>query len=75
MKTIPLVVTGFGHVGRAFFSLLREKTEDLERRYGLRFDLLAVARAEGCFYADGALDVRQISRAGDLWTAGNPALA
>jgi homoserine dehydrogenase len=72
MKTIPLVMTGFGHVGRAFFSLLREKTEDLERRYGLRFDLLAVARAEGCFYADGALDVRQISRAGDLWTSGNP---
>ncbi len=46
---VPLVLTGFGHVGRAFFSLLREKAEDLERRYGLAFDILAVARADGCF--------------------------
>jgi homoserine dehydrogenase len=72
MKTVRLVVTGFGHVGRAFFSLLREKAADLERRYGLRFEILAVARAEGCFIADGGLDVRQISRAGNLWTSGNP---
>jgi homoserine dehydrogenase len=72
MTTIPLIVTGFGHVGRAFFSLLREKAADLERRYGLRFEILAVARAEGCFVAPSGLDVRQISRAGDLWTAGNP---
>jgi homoserine dehydrogenase len=73
MKRIPLAVTGFGHVGRAFVSLLREKASDLERRYGLGFDLLAVARAEGCFHTGGPLDVRQMSRAGDVWTAGNPA--
>ena len=72
MKCVPLVLTGFGHVGRAFFSLLREKAEDLERRYGLAFDILAVARADGCFCSGGPLDVRQISRAGDLWTSGNP---
>jgi homoserine dehydrogenase len=72
MKAISLVVTGFGHVGRAFISLLREKTEDLARRYGLGFDILAVARAEGCFYSGSALDVRQVSRSGDLWTSGNP---
>jgi homoserine dehydrogenase len=72
MTCVPLVLTGFGHVGRAFFSLLREKAEDLERRYGLAFDILAVARADGCFCSGGPLDVRQISRAGDLWTSGNP---
>ncbi len=72
MRTIPLVVTGFGHVGRAFFSLLREKAGDLERRYGLGLEILAVARAEGCFYSGSALDVRQVSRAGDIWTVGNP---
>jgi homoserine dehydrogenase len=72
MKAIPLVVTGFGHVGRAFISLLREKTDDLARRYGLSFDVLAVARAEGCFYSGSALDVRQVSRSGELWTSGNP---
>jgi homoserine dehydrogenase len=72
MKSIPLVVTGFGHVGRAFFSLLREKTDNLQRRYGLDFEVLAVVRAEGCFYSGEPLEVRQISRAGDLWTSGNP---
>jgi homoserine dehydrogenase len=73
MKRVPLVLTGFGHVGRAFFSLLRDKSEDLERRYGLGLDILAVARAEGCFYAGGPLDARQVSRAGEAWTSGNPA--
>jgi len=72
MKTVPLIVTGFGHVGRAFFSLLREKAGDLDRRYGLRFEIQGVARAEGCFVAEKGLDVRQISRAGDVWTSGNP---
>jgi len=73
MKRVPLVVTGFGHVGRAFLSLLREKAEDLERRYGLGLDILAVARTEGCFYSGQPLGVRQVSRAGATWTLGNPA--
>jgi homoserine dehydrogenase len=72
MRSVPLVITGFGHVGRAFFSLLREKRGDLERRYGLGFDILAVARIEGSFHSDGPLDVRQISRGGETWTDGNP---
>jgi homoserine dehydrogenase len=72
MKIVPLVVTGFGNVGRAFFSLHREKADDLERRYGLRLEVLAVARAEGCFHSGGPLEVRHISRAGELWTVGNP---
>ncbi len=73
MRTVPLVVTGFGNVGRAFFSLLREKEQDLGRRYGLVFDVLAVGRAEGCFYSGGPLEVRHISKAGEPWTSGNPA--
>ena len=72
MRTVPLVVTGYGRVGRAFFSLLREKADDLARRYGLRPEVLAVARAEGCFHSGGPLEVRHISRAGEPWTEGNP---
>jgi homoserine dehydrogenase len=73
MNAVSLVMTGFGHVGRAFFSLLREKVPDIERRYGLKFEIVAVARAEGYFAAEGSgLDARQISRGGALWTAGNP---
>ena len=71
MTSVPLILTGFGHVGRAFFSLLREKAGELERRYGLRPEILAIARAEGCFHTGEPLDVRQISRAGDTWTSGN----
>jgi homoserine dehydrogenase len=72
MKTVPLIVTGFGNVGRAFFSLLREKREDLKSRYGMEFDVLAVAQAEGCFYSGGPLEVRKISQGGKPWTSGNP---
>jgi homoserine dehydrogenase len=72
MRTVPLVVTGFGNVGRAFFSLLREKTNDVGRRYGLSLEVLALARAEGCFYSGEPLGVRHVSKAGVPWTAGNP---
>ena len=72
MMTVPVVVTGFGNVGRAFFSLLREKAGDLESRYGLSVEILAVSRAEGCFYSGAPLEVRNVSKAGDLWISGNP---
>ena len=72
MNRVPLVLTGFGHVGRAFFSLLREKAEDLERRYGLALEVMAVARAEGCFHSGAPLEVRHVSRGGEPWTQGNP---
>jgi homoserine dehydrogenase len=73
MTKVPLVVTGYGNVGRAFLSLLREKAEDLGRRYGLGPVIMAVARAEGCFYSGEPLEVRDLSRSGEAWTKGNPA--
>jgi homoserine dehydrogenase len=73
MKTVPLIVTGFGNVGRAFVSLLREKREDLARRYGLEIEIAAVTKADGCFFTGAPLDVRQISRGGSPWTSANPA--
>lgn len=72
MNRVPLVLTGFGHVGRAFVSLLREKAEDLARRYGLALEIMAVARAEGCFHSGTPLEVRHVSRGGEPWTQGNP---
>jgi homoserine dehydrogenase len=65
VKTVPLAVTGFGNVGRAFFSLLREKSEDLERRYGLAFDVLAVAQRAASIAAG-------LSRSGISPGAGSP---
>ena len=49
MKVIPIVIAGFGHVGRAFFTLLREKDGDAQRRYGVRFETMAVIKSDGAF--------------------------
>jgi len=46
-KPVPLVLTGFGHVGRAFLSLLQEKAEILRSRYGLELRLQAVMKSDG----------------------------
>ncbi|HCS47728.1 MAG TPA: homoserine dehydrogenase [Candidatus Aminicenantes bacterium] len=72
MKRAALVLTGFGNVGRVFFSLLREKADDIQKRYGLALETMAVARAEGCFYSGGPLEGRHVSRGGEPWTKGNP---
>ena len=45
--TIPLILTGYGNVGKAFVRLLAEKHEDCRTRYGLDFDLIAVVREPG----------------------------
>jgi homoserine dehydrogenase len=73
MKTVSVAIAGLGNVGRAFFTLMREKTADVQQSYGLRFDIMAVVKAEGCFFADGPLDIGQVSRDGAPWTSGNPA--
>jgi homoserine dehydrogenase len=72
-KSVPLALTGFGHVSRAFFTLLPEKSRDIERRYGLRFDLLAVVKSEGCLYSGQPLNAGQVFKNGSPWIEGNPA--
>jgi homoserine dehydrogenase len=53
MKRIPVVLTGFGNVGRAFVGLLRAKADECRRRYGLEFGLAAVLRRGGGWVPDG----------------------
>ena len=50
MKSIPVVLTGYGNVGKAFVRLLAKKKLDCARRFGLDLDLKAVFRgpAAGC---------------------------
>jgi len=38
-RRVPLVLAGFGHVGKAFFELIQEKNEYLQNRYGLDLKL------------------------------------
>lgn len=49
--SIPVILTGFGNVGRAFVRLLIEKHEECRARYGLDFDLTAVVRRTGSWTA------------------------
>jgi homoserine dehydrogenase len=60
MKTFPIALTGFGHVSRAFITLLREKKGQIEGRYGLHFDIMAVVKAEGCLFSGQPLDVGHV---------------
>jgi homoserine dehydrogenase len=46
-KTVNLVLVGYGHVGRAFYLLLREKRQFLASRYGLHLEARAVFRSSG----------------------------
>lgn len=73
METIPLAIAGFGNVGRAFFTMLGDKALDIEKRYGLRFDVRLIAKSKGCYETgSGSLGLRNISRNGRPWTDGNP---
>jgi len=40
-------MAGFGHVGRAFLSLLLEKADTLRSRYGLDFRIRAIVKSDG----------------------------
>ncbi len=48
---IPLILTGYGNVGKAFVRLLAEKHEDCRTRYGLEFDLAGIVRKSGAWVA------------------------
>ena len=73
MKKVPVILTGFGHVGRAVLTLFSEKRTSVRERYGLEVDVMAVMKAEGAYYSGERLEVGRISRHGALWTEGNPA--
>jgi homoserine dehydrogenase len=52
MKTIRIIVCGFGNVGRAFTRLVARKQEDLKNRYGIAPQIEAVVDIGGAAVAD-----------------------
>lgn len=54
MKTIRIIVCGFGNVGRAFVQLIEGKQEDLKNRYGIIPAIQAVVDIGGAAVADTA---------------------
>ncbi len=61
MKNIPVVLTGYGNVGKAFVRLLAEKKLDGARRFGLDLDLKAVFRRSGGWLAGGCDDAEALA--------------
>jgi len=55
MQTIPLVLAGYGNVGRAFYKLIQEKRPLLLDRFGLDLGIQAVVRSRGGRVSPGAL--------------------
>jgi homoserine dehydrogenase len=72
MRPVPIALTGFGNVSRAFVTLLRDKGREVERRYGLRFDLMAVVKSDGCLFSGQTLDARHVFKNGAPWVEDNP---
>lgn len=52
---IRLVLVGFGNVGQALAGILRDHAGRLERQYGVRFELVAVADIGGAVVSDAPL--------------------
>lgn len=73
MKTVPVALTGFGHVSQAFITLLREKSREIERRYGLHFDVIAVVKSDGCLFSGQPLDIAQVFKNEGAQLGDNPA--
>jgi homoserine dehydrogenase len=61
MKKVPLVLTGYGNVGKSFVRLLLDKREDCARRYGLDLDLTAVLRRSGGWVGEGCEDFESLA--------------
>ncbi|MHB8095316.1 MAG: homoserine dehydrogenase [Candidatus Aminicenantales bacterium] len=47
MKNVNIILMGYGHVGRAFLKLLKEKKEALRERYGIDLAVKAVFKSDG----------------------------
>ena len=68
-KRVPVVLAGFGNVGRAFVSILQEKVETLRSRYGLDLRLKAVLKSDGGFVG---ISQAQVSEIATVPIAANP---
>jgi len=55
MRTVPLVLAGYGNVGRAFYKLIQEKRPLLLDHFGLDLGIQAVVRSRGGRLSPGAL--------------------
>jgi homoserine dehydrogenase len=76
-RGVPVVLAGFGHVGKAFFGLVQEKHDYLQKRLGLDFRFKAILKSDGGYvFASGATGAKkpalpiELSPAGSRWSPG-----
>jgi len=77
-RRVPLVLAGIGNVGKAFYGLVLEKHEYLQKHYGLDLRFKAVLKSDGgYFFGSGPRKSKRPSTAAGLLSAGphwNPGL-
>ena len=70
MKTVRLMVVGFGNVGQGMLQILRDEASNLDDRFGLRFSVVAVNDMRlGSLYDPNGLSISDLlnaAAAGDL---------
>jgi homoserine dehydrogenase len=57
---VPLVLAGFGHVGKAFFGLVLDKGNYLKTRYGFDLNFRAVFKSDGGLISDAGITSENI---------------
>lgn len=57
MKTVRLVLIGFGVIGRGFAQVLLNKHEYIKNRHGLDLKVVAIGEYNGCLVDDSGIDL------------------
>ena len=73
MRSINIVLMGFGNVGKAFSRLIVEKNALCRDRYGLDLHLKAVFRSKGAYFSGRRSDLTEIAEIMATGTADHPA--
>jgi homoserine dehydrogenase len=73
MRTVNLVLAGFGHVGQAFFRLVQDKAPVCRDVHGLDLRFRAVLKSGGGFHTGHLLKSDDLFRESRPWVDGNPA--
>jgi homoserine dehydrogenase len=60
VRTVRVVMTGLGNVGRRFLEIVMKKEEPLARRFGLRLQVVGAADSSGAAIDPGGLDVAAV---------------
>ena len=60
MKSINIILMGFGKVGQAFLRVIKEKKELCQTHYGLDIHMLSVFRSSGAFFSSQELEIDEI---------------